>query len=141
LRDRKTNFRSFIYSHTSANAANLARIGPVDVQIIGLTESLKIKNNYKTKAEHKPAFGPGDLTRHWCIAGSPPASLARWTRLVSATAGCSLAFPGVNTASEIFCSKSSNVSIAVSCLNVLHCRYNIQQRNGKREKKNGKCDV
>ena len=72
LRDRKTNFRSFTCSHRSANPANLARIGLVDVQIIGLTESLKIKNNYKTKAEHKPAFGPGDLTRHWCIAGSAP---------------------------------------------------------------------
>jgi len=66
----RSQFRSFIYSRSSANRANLARIGPVDVQIIGLTESLK--NKYETKAEHKPAFGPGDLTRHWCIAGSTP---------------------------------------------------------------------
>jgi len=39
-RDRKTNFRSFIYSRSSTISANWVKIGPVDVQIIGLTESL-----------------------------------------------------------------------------------------------------
>ena len=34
----KTNFRSFIYSHSSTNTENLAKIGQVDVEIIGLTE-------------------------------------------------------------------------------------------------------
>jgi len=29
-RDRKTNFGLIVYSHSSANAENLARIGPVD---------------------------------------------------------------------------------------------------------------
>jgi len=38
----KTNFRSFIYSHSSTKPANWLKIGPVDVQIIGLTESLNI---------------------------------------------------------------------------------------------------
>jgi len=33
-------------------------IGPKDVEIIGLTESLKtIKNKHETKAEHELAFG------------------------------------------------------------------------------------
>jgi len=38
----KTNFRLFIYSHSSTKPANWLKIGPVDVQIIGLTESLNI---------------------------------------------------------------------------------------------------
>ena len=41
LRDRKTNFSSFIYSHSSTNTANLVTISPVDVQIIGLREIVK----------------------------------------------------------------------------------------------------
>jgi len=43
LGNRKPNFRSFIHSHSSTNPANLVKIGPVDVEMIGLTESLKIK--------------------------------------------------------------------------------------------------
>jgi len=55
----KTNFRSFIYSHSSTNPANLAKIGPVGVEIMGLTESLKDKKNkYETKLEHKPKAQP-----------------------------------------------------------------------------------
>jgi len=61
LRERKTNFRSFIYSHSSTTPENLATIGRVYVEVIGLTEIVKknkIKNKYETKAEeHKPAFG------------------------------------------------------------------------------------
>jgi len=35
LRDRNTNFRLIVYSHGSANRENLAKIGVVDVEIIG----------------------------------------------------------------------------------------------------------
>jgi len=42
LTDRKTNFRLFIYSHISTISANWVKIGLVDVEIIGLTESLKV---------------------------------------------------------------------------------------------------
>ena len=34
----KNNFRSFIYGRSSSNPANFVKIGPVDVEIIGLTE-------------------------------------------------------------------------------------------------------
>jgi len=37
LSDRKTNFRLVIYSCSSTNPANLAKIGPVGAEIIGLT--------------------------------------------------------------------------------------------------------
>ena len=42
LRDRKTNFQLIIYSHIYTNPENLGKIGPVDVEIIGLTEIVKI---------------------------------------------------------------------------------------------------
>jgi len=37
----------------------LVKIGPVGIEIIGLTESSKIKkiNKYETKAEHRLVFG------------------------------------------------------------------------------------
>jgi len=38
----KNNFRSFIYSQSSTNPANFVKIGPVDVETIGLTEITKI---------------------------------------------------------------------------------------------------
>jgi len=41
--EKKTNFRSFIYSHNSTNSANLVTIGPADVGIIGLIEIVKNK--------------------------------------------------------------------------------------------------
>jgi len=41
--DRKTNLISIIYSHSSTNPDNFAKIGPVDVEIIGLTEIVKNK--------------------------------------------------------------------------------------------------
>jgi len=44
-----------IGNRNSTNPGNLAKIGPVDFAIIGLTESLNIEKNTK-KAEHKPAF-------------------------------------------------------------------------------------
>jgi len=57
MRDRKKlNFRSIIHSHSSTNPKNLAKIGPVDFEIIGLTVIVK---KQETKAEHiarKPAF-------------------------------------------------------------------------------------
>jgi len=38
----KNNFRSFIYGQSSStNLANFVKIGPVDVEIIGLTEITK----------------------------------------------------------------------------------------------------
>ena len=45
-RDRKTELRSFIYGQSFTNPANFAKIGPVDVEIIGLIE---ITENTKTK--------------------------------------------------------------------------------------------
>ena len=39
LRNRKTNFRSFIYSRSSTIAANWVKISPVDLQTKGLTET------------------------------------------------------------------------------------------------------
>jgi len=45
--DRKTNFRSFIYRHSSTNPANSEMIGLKDVEIIGLTESLKINTKQR----------------------------------------------------------------------------------------------
>jgi len=41
LRDLKGNFRQIIYSHRSAKPDNLAKIGLVDFEIIGLTEIVK----------------------------------------------------------------------------------------------------
>jgi len=38
LMDRKNNVRPFIYGQSSHNSANFVKIGPVDVEIIGLTE-------------------------------------------------------------------------------------------------------
>jgi len=35
---KKNNFRSFIYGQSYTNPANFVKIGPVDVEIIGLTE-------------------------------------------------------------------------------------------------------
>ena len=40
-RDQKTNFRSFVHSPSSTNPANWVKIGPVDVEIIRLTEIVK----------------------------------------------------------------------------------------------------
>jgi len=39
--DRKTNFRLVIDSHSSTNRENLAKIGPVDYEIIGVAEIIK----------------------------------------------------------------------------------------------------
>ena len=36
---RKTNFASFNYSHGSTDPADLVKIGPADVETIGMTES------------------------------------------------------------------------------------------------------
>jgi len=43
LRDRKRYFGSFIYGQSSTSPANFVKIGPVDVEIIGVTE---IANKY-----------------------------------------------------------------------------------------------
>jgi len=49
LKRSKTNFRSFIYSHRSTKPANMLKIDPVDIEIIGPTEIVKKK--YETRAE------------------------------------------------------------------------------------------
>jgi len=50
LRDRKkTNFRLIIYSHSSTNPENFAKIGSVDVEI-GLTKIAKNKKNQQNIA-------------------------------------------------------------------------------------------
>jgi len=48
MRDQKTNFRLIIYSQTSTNTENLAKIGWVEFEIIGLTKIVKIRNNFRT---------------------------------------------------------------------------------------------
>jgi len=44
-RIEKLAARLIIYSHSSTNPENLAKIGPIDVQIIGLT--VIVKKKYK----------------------------------------------------------------------------------------------
>jgi len=53
----KNNFRSFIYSQSSINPANFVKIGPVDVETIGLTE---ITKNIK-KIKHQQNISPPRL--------------------------------------------------------------------------------
>jgi len=48
LGDRETNFRSIIYSHSSTNPENLAKIGLADFKIAGLAEIVK----EETAAKH-----------------------------------------------------------------------------------------
>jgi len=43
LSDRKTNFRLVIHMHSSISLQNLAKIGPVHFEIIGLTGIVKNK--------------------------------------------------------------------------------------------------
>ena len=47
LQKRKTNFTTFIYSHSSTNPENLGKIGLGDVEIIGATRSLKINTKQR----------------------------------------------------------------------------------------------
>ena len=49
---------------SSTKPENMAKIGPVDVEITDMTEIVKIKSKYKTKSEHKPTFG-------CCIVAEP----------------------------------------------------------------------
>jgi len=59
-----------MHSHSSTNCENLAKMGPVDVEIVGLTGIVK----KETEAEHiarRPAFsnravvmGEGSVVRH-----------------------------------------------------------------------------
>jgi len=53
----KNNFRLFIYSQSSTNPANFVKIGPVDVETIGLTE---ITKNIK-KIKHQQNISPPRL--------------------------------------------------------------------------------
>jgi len=41
LGDRKTNFRLIIYNHISTNPEKVAKVDPVDYEIIGLTGIIK----------------------------------------------------------------------------------------------------
>ena len=50
-----------MYNHSSANPENLAKIGPVDVEIIGLTETVKIY--YKKQQPNIQHAGPAKLDR------------------------------------------------------------------------------
>jgi len=52
----KNNFRSFICGQSSTNPAHFVKIGPVDVDIIGLIEITKIC--IKITAKHTPC-SPG----------------------------------------------------------------------------------
>jgi len=42
LGDQNTHVRLIIYIHSSTSPENLAKIAPVDVEIIGLTEIIKV---------------------------------------------------------------------------------------------------
>jgi len=48
LRDRKTIFRLIVKSHCSTKLANLAKINPVDAEIIGLKGIVEIRNSSRT---------------------------------------------------------------------------------------------
>ena len=70
MRDRKTNFSSFIRSHSSANTANAAKIGLVDVEIIGLTESAeKKKQQQNISPPSDPALFVGESGGRQTIKG------------------------------------------------------------------------
>jgi len=45
--DRKTTFRLIIYSHSSTNQENSAKIDPADSEITGLTGIVKISVNFR----------------------------------------------------------------------------------------------
>jgi len=51
-RNQKTNFRSIIYRHSSANPANLVEIDPVDVEINDLKVVVKNKKQCYDTAKH-----------------------------------------------------------------------------------------
>jgi len=50
LRDRKTTFRLIVKSHCSTKLANLAKINPVDAEIIGLKGIVEIRNSSRTQS-------------------------------------------------------------------------------------------
>jgi len=52
----KKNFRSFIYGHISTNPANFVKIGPIKVEIIGLTKITKIFLKQQQKGPSSPAL-------------------------------------------------------------------------------------
>jgi len=61
MRDRKTNFRSFIHSRSSTNTANAVKISLVDVEIIGLTESAEKKKQQQNISQPSdPALFVGE---------------------------------------------------------------------------------
>ena len=72
LRDRKTNFRLVIYSHSSTNPENLAKIGLVVVEIIGLTRIVKNIDKQKQRQNISPPVAaaseqPGRLMKCLCL--------------------------------------------------------------------------
>jgi len=48
------NFRSIVYSHSSSNPENLAKIGPVDFEIFGLTKIVWKKNQKQQQNSSPP---------------------------------------------------------------------------------------
>ena len=73
LKDRKANFRSFMYNHSSTNPANLVRIGWVDVEINWYDRIVKFKQNkYETVAEH---ISPPSAAFRAAQAGYSPGGL------------------------------------------------------------------
>ena len=60
-RDRENNFRSFIYGESSTNRANFVKIGPEDVEIIGLTEitEISLKQQQNTSPPRRSANKSG----------------------------------------------------------------------------------
>jgi len=68
LGGRKTNCRLIIYSRSSTNSANLAKIGPVDSEIAGLKGIAKM--NKRQDRDRDPSLETETETRVLSLAGS-----------------------------------------------------------------------
>ena len=60
---KKINFRSFIYSHSTTNLANLVKIGPVHVEIIGVIKIVLKTIHKKQKQNIRPPWWAKDSRR------------------------------------------------------------------------------
>jgi len=67
-RSKKNNSRSFIYGQWSTNPANFVKNGPVDIEIIGLTE---ITENLYLKQQQNVSPPPVAVPR-WGGGTGPP---------------------------------------------------------------------
>ena len=97
LRDRNIDNRPFIGSHSSTNSANLVKIGPVDVEIVSLTEIGK--NKYETRAEWsgvRPSVGLSHRSTTATAAAGLLLSASVCSRYRSTAAGAVVQAPETN---------------------------------------------